>query len=149
MDKDRVIIGAAIVFKEERGGGKWFIVGNEEEGGWEIPKMVKRRGESSVRAAIRMMGEKGGMSARVLEEAGRAGGVKTVNGKTRPQRILYYLMILRGSSGEAIGFKEVGWFDYATAVRKLSSKRERAMLKSARKELRAWKKRKKEKKKTK
>lgn len=147
MDKDRVIIGAAIVFKQEDKKVKWFIVNNKDEEGWVIPKIVKRKGESSVRGSIRMMGEKGGMTVKALEEAGRAGGVRTINGKTKPQRILYYLMVMKNASGEPVGFEESGWFDYAGAVRKLSSKRERAMIKNARKIFRVWRKVKKAKKK--
>jgi hypothetical protein len=138
MDKDKVVIGSAITYKEGKSKNKWFIVKNDDEEGWILPKMVKRKAESSVRAAIRMMGEKGGMSIKVLEEAGRAGGVRTINGKTRPQRVLYYTAILKNSSGEPVGFEESGWFDYATAVRKLSSKRERAMIKVARKIIKGW-----------
>jgi len=37
-------------------------------------------------------------------------------------------------------FEESGWFEYAQAVRKLRSKRERLMLKQGRAELRKWEK---------
>jgi hypothetical protein len=135
-----VLISGAIVFKKGRGKSRWFIAKQNEEDGWEIPKVVVRKGESSVRAALRMMGEKGGMTTKILEEAGRAGGVATMNGKTLPQRYLYYLMELRAPQGEAIGFNDHKWLEYAKAVRKLSSKREQMMLRQARKEYRVWKK---------
>ena len=133
-----VLVSGAVVFKKGRGKSRWFITKQAEDDGWEIPKVVVRRGESSVRAALRMMGEKGGMTTQVLEEAGRAGGVTTINGKTLPQRYLYYLMILTAPPGEVIGFAAHKWFEYAKAVRKLSSKRERTMLRQARKEYRIW-----------
>jgi hypothetical protein len=85
---------------------------------------------------MRMMGEKGGMSIKVLEEAGRWGGVTSVNGKAVPQRQIYYLARLKSSQGEVIGFEEHAWLEYAKAVRKLRSKIERSMIKQARKELR-------------
>jgi ADP-ribose pyrophosphatase YjhB (NUDIX family) len=135
-----VLVSGAIVFKQEKGGSRWLVTKQGEEEGWEIPKVVVRKGESSVRAALRMMGEKGGMTTQILEEAGRAGGVATINGKTLPQRHLYYLMVLRAPSGEAIGFAEHKWLEYAKAVRKLSSKREQMMLRQAKKEYRIWKK---------
>ena len=87
-----------------------------------------------------MMGEKAGISARVLEEAGRAGGATTINGKTLPQRHIYYLMLTKTTPVESIGFPESAWLDYSNAVKKLSSKREKQMLKSAREVLEKWKK---------
>ncbi|MCH7641557.1 NUDIX domain-containing protein [Patescibacteria group bacterium] len=141
MDTNLVLVSGAVVFKEGRGKRRWFIVMQGEEDGWEIPKVFVRKGESSVRAALRMMGEQGGMTTQVLEEAGRAGGVTTVNEKILPQRHLYYLMVLLSETSEAIGFDKFQWLEYAKAVRALSSKRERVMLRQARKELRKWKKR--------
>jgi ADP-ribose pyrophosphatase YjhB (NUDIX family) len=141
IDKKMVLVSGAIVFKENRGRKRWFLVkeGDEEDSEWEIPKILVRKTESSARAAIRLMAEQGSMDAKVLEEAGRAGGSTTVNGKVVPQRYLYYLMVLKGA-GEVLGFEDHGWFEYANAVRKLRSKRERLMIKQARQELRKWEK---------
>ena len=140
MDKNLVLVSGAVVFKEGRGKRRWFIVKQSDSEDWEIPKVFVRKGESSVRASIRMMGEQGGMTAQVLEEAGRSGGVTTINAKVLPQRHLYYLMILLSGAKEAIGFDKYMWLPYADAVRKLSSKRERMILKQARKVLGKWKK---------
>lgn len=139
MNRNVVLVSGAVVFKEGRGKRRWFIVKQSDEEKWEIPKVIVRKGESSVRAALRMMGEQGGMSTKVIEEAGRAGGVTTINDKTFPQRHLYYLMVRKSEAGEAIGFSNFKWLEYAKAVRKLSSKRERMILKQAREELRKWK----------
>lgn len=140
MDKNLVLVSGAVLFKEGRGKRYWFIIKQGEDGSWEIPKVFVRKGESSVRASLRMMGEQGGMTTKVLEEVGRSGGVTSVSGKVLPQRHIYYLMILQSGTNEAIGFEESKWLEYAGAVRKLSTKRERAMLKSARKVLKKWKK---------
>lgn len=140
MDKNLVLVSGAVVFKEGRGKRKWFVVRQGEDDKWELPKAYVRKGESSVRAALRMMGEQGGMSTQVLEEAGRAGGVTTINDRTLPQRHLYYLMIQISGAREAIGFEDFQWLEYAKAIRKLTSKRERLMLKQARRELRKWEK---------
>ena len=140
MDTNLVLVSSAVVFKESRGKTHWFVVKQSGAENWELPRVIVRKVESSVRAAIRMMGEQGGMTTQVLEEAGRAGGVTTINGKTMPQRHLFYLMMHLSSEGEAIGFDAIQWLEYAKAVRALSSKRERAVLKQARVELRKWKK---------
>jgi len=139
IDKNLVLISGAVVFKEGRGKTKWLIT-KQEGDDWEIPQVFVKKGESSVRAGLRMMGEQGGMTTQVLEEVGRAGGVTKVSGKTLPKRHLYYLMIFLSGAEEAIGFKEEKWLEYAKAVRKLSSKQEQSMLREARKKYRKWKK---------
>lgn len=142
IDKNIVLVSAAVVFRNQKNKNKlkWFLTKQGADGEWEIPKVIVRKGESSVRAALRMTGEKGSMTTQVLEEVGRAGGVTTINGKILPQRYIYYLMILRSASNEPMGFTQHLWLEYAKAVRKLPSKRERAMLKQARKVFRRWKK---------
>ncbi len=146
LNKSMVIVSSAILFKKSRGKKKmWFLTKNAEEVNWEFPNTIVRKGESSARAVIRIMGEQGGMSIQVLEEAGRAGGATTIKEKTYPLRHIYYLMMETSGSGEPIGFEETEWFTYANAIRKLS-KRERKMLRQARKEMRKWEKRQEEKK---
>jgi hypothetical protein len=140
MDKNLVLVSGALVFKEQGRKIRWFVVKQTKDGMWEIPKVVVRKGESSVRGALRMMGEKGAMTTKVLEEVGRAGGVTTINGRILPQRHIYYLMILKSSSNEAIGFEQSQWLEYAKARRTVSSKREKAMIREASKVYRAWKK---------
>jgi len=140
FNKNTVLISGACLFRETRGKRRWFIVKQGEEEGWEIPKIIVRKGESSVRAVLRMIGEKGGISAKVLEEAGRAGGTATINGRVLPQRHIYYLMLTKLTPGEAIGFTQHQWLEYSKASKKLASKRERQILKSANEVLKKWKK---------
>jgi hypothetical protein len=150
MDNDTVLIGCAIIFKGEGKRRKWLITKKKEDSDWELPRQkARKKSESTAKAAIRLAGEQLGMSAKVLEEAGRAGGVTTINGETKPQRTLYYLMVLKSDDGEVVGYKKHAWLSYAPAVRKLTSKRDRKMIKAARKELRAWLKRQEEEKKKK
>ncbi len=144
MDKNLVLVSGSIVFRNDSGKEKFFLIKNSENGDWEFPKILVRKGESSVRASLRNMGEKGAMTTNVLEEAGRAGGVTTTGGKTYPQRHLYYLMILKSKAEEEIGFGQTTWLEYSAALRKLTTKREKSMLKAAWK---IWKNLKKKKKK--
>ena len=130
-NKNLVLVAGACIFKEKNGVIKWFLVKQNGEDNWEIPKVPVRRGESSVRAVLRMMGEKGNMTTRVLEEAGRFGGITTVNGKKLPQRHIYYLMLEKSHSGEAIGFTDSVWCEYPKTIKTLSSKREKSVLKEA------------------
>ena len=140
MDKNLVLIGGAIVFDGKEGKPRFFIIRQPEGDGWEIPKVLVRKGESSVRAVLRLMGEKGGMSTRVLEEATRTGGVTKISGKSSPQRCIYYLMLLRSSSKEVIGFEDYLWADYSVAIKKLSLKKERTSIKRAKKIVRLYQK---------
>ena len=131
MKQNAILISGAIVFREGRGKRQFLLV-KVAEGvdNWEIPKVTVRRGESSVRAVIRMTSEQAGINARVLEEAGRTTGTIAVGGKPVSQKFYYYLMVLK-SAGEILSFAEYKWLEYIKAVKMLSNKKEQTMLKSA------------------
>lgn len=132
MVKNKIIlISGSVIYRRIKDKPQWFLVKMGEDTGWEIPKTTARRGESSVRAAIRSMAEQGGMRGKVIEEAGRNSSTATVNGKPLPQRNLYYLMIQK-EAGEVLGFPEYDWLEYEKAARRLTLKREKQMLKNAR-----------------
>ena len=132
-----MLIGCAVVFKEIRGGKFQFLLNKNEDGEWEILKAAARKGESSVRAAIRYTTDQGSMSARVINEASRATGTATINGKTVIQKYLYYVMLYK-TGGEMIGFEKVSWFNYANAIRKVKLKREQDALREANKLIKVW-----------
>jgi len=134
-----MLISAAIVFKESRGKKKVFVVKAKDEDKWEFPKITVRRGESSVRSALRLTGEMCGINARILEEAGRSGGSTVVNGKLISQRFYYYLLIFNAAS-EAIAFEKYEWLEYSRAIRRLSTKKEQNMLRQARELFKKWEK---------
>lgn len=133
-----VLIGGVVLFKDGKG-KKLFLLTKDADGKWELPKTVVRRGESSVRAAIRYTTEQGNMNARVIEEAGRATGTATINNKVVTQRYYYYLMFQK-SGGEITGMGDVSWVDYPNAVRKLTLKRESEALKNGNVQLKEWEK---------
>lgn len=132
-----MLIGAAVVFKRAKNGRvSWFLV-QEGEKGWEIPKAIIRKGESSVRAVLRTMGEQGGMSCRVLEEAGRIEDSTEINGKKTPRKIIYYLVLGR-TGGEVLGFDKSAWLDFSTALRRVPWEKEKMILKQAKLEFDKW-----------
>ncbi len=138
---NHISIGGAVVYKEGRGKRYYWIVA-DKEGNWEIPKVTVRRGESSVRAVIRMTSEIVGMSARILEEVGRHTAVVLVNGMATPQRTYYYLLFLR-AVGEIMGFEKYQWMDFKKATKAVELKREKEALKSAEELIKRWEKEKK------
>ena len=138
MFKNSILIGGAVIVKVEKKKFLWFIIRSSSSDTWELPKIVVRKTESSVRGVIRMMGEQGGMRARVLEEAGRVNSSIKKADKVISQRQIFYLMLHRADSGESIGFPEVEWLEYAKASRKLSLKREAQMLREANKIFKIW-----------
>ena len=87
-NNQQVSIGGAIVFRDNRGRRQFLLVKTKEDGDWEIPKVTVRRGESSVRSVIRLTSEQGGMSTRVLEEAGRSAGTAIISGNLFPKNII-------------------------------------------------------------
>ena len=121
-----------------------MIVTNAE-GDWELPKVTVRRGESSVRAVIRMTGEVAGMNARILEEVGRYSTIVLVNNKPVSQKTYYYLLILK-SAGEVLGFIKYQWVDAKKAQKLIELKREKDMIKAAEEMIKGWEKEKKAKK---
>ncbi len=138
MFKNIVLLAAAIVGKIERGKLKYFLVKNNEDSDWEIPKLTVRKTESSVRAVLRMIGEQAEMRARILDEAARFTSNQQVNGKSVTQKIFYYALIHKTDSGEGIGFHESAWFDYPKAYKKLSLKKEKEALSGANRILKEW-----------
>ena len=146
VDKNTVLVSGAILFKEVAGVQKYFVIKEPNDDKWQFVKLIVRKGESSVRAVIRIMGERGAMTVRVLEEAGRFRSVSTNNGKALTQNNIYYIMLLKSSSKEAKAFGDVLWLDYIKASKKLSSKKEAAMLKNTRDILKEWEKKRKRKK---
>ena len=138
--KNIQIISGAVVFRDTRRKRYFLVVKHNEGDKWELPKISIRKTESSVRAALRMMEDMASMETQVLEEAGRATGVATINNRVVPQKYLYYLMIRRDGGKEIIGFADAKWMEYAKAIRALSLKREQEALRGGKKALREWEK---------
>ena len=136
----QMVIGGAVVFRDNRGKRQFLLVKQKEGDDWEIPKVMVRRGESSVRAVLRMVSEQAGMTARVLEEAGRATGTTMVNSKSIPQKFYYYLLLQKGGNTELLSFDQYRWLEYGDATKKLAIKREKDMIKGGRDVLKEWEK---------
>src|SRR3990172_10896551 len=102
MIKKELLISGSCIYKNYAGKTFWFIVKNDEDSGWELPKASVRRGESSVRTAIRVAAERGGMKVKVIEEAGRVTGGVVVSGKPISQKTIFYLMSLKELKCETI-----------------------------------------------
>lgn len=135
---NNISIGGALVYKEGRGKRYYWIVA-DKDGNWEIPKVAVRRGESSVRAVVRMTSEIVGMNARILEEVGRHSGVVLVNGKATPQKTYYYLLLLK-TAGEIMGFEKYQWMDFKKATKAVELKREKDALRGAEELIKKWEK---------
>jgi hypothetical protein len=126
-----ILVGAGVIYKKVKDKPVWFLVKQKEDSDWELPKTTARRGESSVRSVIRMMGEQAAMNVKVLEEAGRSGGAALVGDQTIPQRTIYYLIYCKEAK-EILAFVDSEWFEYQKAIKKLKNKKDISMLRSAR-----------------
>jgi len=131
MKQKLILVGTAVVYRKSKDKPVWFIVKQKENSDWELPKTNARRGESSVRSVIRMMGEQAAMNVKVQEEVGRSGGAALVGGVTIPQRTIYYLMLCK-EANEVLSFLDFDWLEWGKAIKKLKSKKDIAMLKAAR-----------------
>jgi ADP-ribose pyrophosphatase YjhB (NUDIX family) len=131
MKEKTVLVSGAVVYKRNKGEKPcWFIIKQNSSSNWEIPKTIVRRGESSVRAVIRLMAEQAGMRAKVLEEVGRGSSSTTIAGKVVSSKQIYYLMVCK-DQGEVLGYEESDWVPYSDLSRKLGLKREKSIYKSA------------------
>lgn len=135
-----MLIGGAIIFRDHRGKRQFLFIKEKDSNAWEFPKIVVRKGESSVRAVIRLMGEQASISSKVLEEAGRYAASAVVNGKAMQQKYYYYLMLLKATSGEIIGLPEYKWLEYGEGLKKLEQKREKDIFKDTKEILKTWEK---------
>ncbi|MDO8341398.1 MAG: hypothetical protein Q7T59_05485 [Candidatus Woesebacteria bacterium] len=135
---NEILIGGAVIFREGRG-KKYFLLSKNAEGNWEILKTTVRRGESSVRSVIRYTSEQGNMATRVLDEVGRAVGAGTVNNRSITFKYIYYLMLFKAGA-EITGMGEISWFDKDQAIKKLTLKREKDMIKTANTMIKEWEK---------
>lgn len=145
MKNNHISTSGAIVFRGENGKKLFLVTKNSAEEGWEIPKVTVRKGESSVRAAIRMTTEQAGMNARILEEAHRVNTTAIVGGRSVTQRIYYYLMLLKAVT-EIYGFADHKWVELAKAKSMVGLKREKEALGLAKETIKQWEKAKKAKK---
>jgi len=134
MAQNQLIVGCAIIAKKRSAGDFWWLVIRQKEGGWEFPKVIARKGESSVRAVIRMAAEQGGMNAQVLNEAGHFISQTVLEGKSIQKRTLYYTMFQR-AGGEMIGFDEAKWVNSQEIIKRLESKGEKEFFKIAKRTL--------------
>jgi hypothetical protein len=132
MIKDQsILVSVPVIFRKDGDKVRWFIVKAQPESNWELPKVIVRKAESSVRASIRSVSEQGGMRAQVYEEVGRQGGATKVNGQAVSQRFIYYLLMHKGGAEEVLEFSASDWVDFSTAKKKLESKRDQNMLDDA------------------
>lgn len=133
-----MIVSGAVLFKNVGGSNRYFVVQDPSSGRWELVKLVVRKGESSVRAIIRLLGEKGGMSVRVVDEAGRFKNIATSNNKTVTQNNIFYVILFKLGSADAFGFERGLWLEYSKAHQKLSDSNEKEMLKMGHIIARKW-----------
>lgn len=133
------LITGIVLCRKRRGKIEWFLARAKDKK-WELPKELVRRGESSVGAAIRFLGEELGIRARVLEEAGRT--ISKANGsKDTSQKLIFYLMSLTdGDFQKSRKVEEARWLPFAAATRNLALERERKVLRQANNVFKAWEK---------
>ena len=67
MKEQTILVSVPVIARKDGAKIRWFIVKQSDENGWELPKVVVRKVESSVRAAIRSVSEQGGMRSQVYE----------------------------------------------------------------------------------
>ena len=131
IDKTKV---GTVACRQHKGSTEWLLIklGND----WELPKGEIRRGESSVRAAIRYLKEEIGVKAPVLDEAGKTTESSSQKGSQQGQKLIYYLM--KRSSGKSESQELGSWVTFTSACKRLRLIREQKMLRQASSILKEW-----------
>lgn len=139
---EEILVAGAVVYKIRAGKVFWLLVRPNKDEGWQLPKGVVRRGESSVRAAMRVILELVNLKCKVIEEAGRTTVNTTKNGSPMTKKFIFYLIQQRGKSGEeALGvLSKLTWGEFKTASKKLTNQMERKILFRAKITLAEWQK---------
>ena len=137
--EEEILVSGAVVFHTRGGKTFWLLVKPGKDDTWQLPKGVVRRGESSVRTAIRTIDETLGIRGRVLEEAGRATINSTRDGHSFSRRIIYYLMQQKSKEPRDL-MTQFAWADFVRTHHKLSTAQEKRILNQARSLLSEWEK---------
>ncbi|MBI2267952.1 MAG: NUDIX domain-containing protein [Candidatus Blackburnbacteria bacterium] len=129
---EQLVAGATVYRKRNGSPPLWLVIKNEQDGDWELPKGLVRRGESSVGSILRILREEGGMVVEIIEEAGRATASRTKNGSRSTDKIIFYLSEMHSSLfSESIYYTQEKWLAYSRAKKALGLEREKRILKQA------------------
>jgi 8-oxo-dGTP pyrophosphatase MutT (NUDIX family) len=123
-----------IVFRYKRAGISILLVrAKRDPSKWIFPKGHIERGESARTAAVRETREEAGIKGRAI---GRVGDPQEFEWGGQLFRVRYYLIRTIAESDETDG-REKAWFPFDKALKRVSFKSARTLLRAARKKIRA------------
>ena len=124
-----------IVFRRKRAGISILLVrAKRDPSKWIFPKGHIERGESARRAAVRETREEAGVTGRAI---GRIGEPDRFEWGGQLFRVQYFLIQMISESDETDG-REKAWFLFDKALKRVSFKSARELLRQARKKIRAF-----------
>jgi len=135
----REFSAGGIVYKKE-GGQIWWLVrrpkmnqGYRGNAGWSFPKGWVDGGEHLEEAALREVGEEGGVEARIIKKLPTLKVFFRDKGETVMKFITYFVMEWVGDLPEGPGWEteEVRWANLADSLKLLAYSNERELLKKA------------------
>lgn len=126
--EDEVLVSGAVVFRTRGEKVSWLIIKPGNDDVWQLPKSVVRRGESSVRTAIRVLAEMAGLRVRVIEEAGRTTITSRRKGGSLSKKLIYYLVLQKGKDDANKNGTKISWVDFTRARDKLASSEKRILI---------------------
>ena len=123
-----------IVFRHKRAGISILLVrAKRDPSKWIFPKGHIERGETARAAALRETREEAGIKGRAI---GPIGEPQEFEWGGQLFRVRYFLILMIAESDETDG-REKAWFPFDKALKRISFKSARALLREARKKIRA------------
>ena len=123
-----------IVFRRKRSGISILLVrAKRDPSKWIFPKGHIERGESARVAAVRETREEAGIKGKAI---GRIGDPQEFEWSGQLFRVRYFLILMIDESDETDG-REKAWFLFDKALKRVSFKSARELLRQARKKIRA------------
>lgn len=128
------LLAGEVVFKRIGKEILWLLIKSKKDGQWSFSKGCLKGVESSVAAAKREVKEKIGIETEILEKVDNENYFFYENKQKVTKTVIFYLMkyledIEDGFHQET---KEIGWFPYLKAKKRLALEKEKEILKKAR-----------------
>lgn len=128
----KVFSAGGVVYRYEDGELKILLIATKASTVWSFPKGLIERGEDAVQTALREIKDETGIEGRVVDELGETSYWFVMDGEKYYKTVKYYLVeYLQGQPNPCWEIDDVKWFLAEEALKKLTYKADKEILKKA------------------